>query len=73
MGGGSTFFIKYGLIIEYICNIFAFFGWFHKILTENGGGQHPAPTGRKIVTSPPPLDVFDTFPYLRPFLRADSM
>ena len=31
MGGGSTFFIKYGLIIEYICNFFAFLGWFHKI------------------------------------------
>ena len=28
---------------------------------ENGGGQHPAPEGRKIGT-PPPLDVFDTFP-----------
>ena len=26
MGGGSTFFIKYGLIIEYICNFFCFFG-----------------------------------------------
>ena len=89
MGGGSTFFIKYGLIIEYICNFFAFLGWFQKnffskfspaqsiwggctlstcILggvqmgsAENGGGQHPAPEGRKIGT-PPPLDVFDTFP-----------
>ena len=30
MGGGSTFFIKYGLIIEYICNFFAFLGWFQK-------------------------------------------
>ena len=30
---------------------------------ENGGGQHPAPEGRKIGTPPPPLDVFDTFPY----------
>ena len=28
---------------------------------ENGGGQHPAPEGRKIGT-PPPLDVFETFP-----------
>ena len=28
---------------------------------ENGGGQHPAPEGRKIGT-PPPSDVFDTFP-----------
>ena len=90
MGGGSTFFIKYGLIIEYICNFFAFLGWFHKIFfskfspvqsiwggvyteylhfggvqmgsAENGGGQHPAPEGRKIGTPPPPLDVFDTFP-----------
>ena len=89
MGGGSTFFIKYGLIIEYICNFFAFLGWFQKnffskfspaqsiwggctlstcILggvqmgsAENGGGQHPAPEGRKIGT-PPPFDVFDTFP-----------
>ena len=26
MGGGSTFFIKYGLIIEYICIFFCFFG-----------------------------------------------
>ena len=31
MGGGSTFFIKFGLIIEYICNFFAFLGWFPKI------------------------------------------
>ena len=31
MGGGSTFFIKYGLIIGYICNFFAFLGGFHKI------------------------------------------
>ena len=31
MGGGSTFFIKYGLIIEHICNFFAFLGWFPKI------------------------------------------
>ena len=81
MGGGSTFFIKYGLIIEYICNFFAFLGWFHKIFfskfspvqsiwggctlsscilggvqmgsAENGGGQHPAPEGRKIGTPPP--------------------
>ena len=29
---------------------------------ENGGGQHPAPEGRKIGTPPPPLDVFDSFP-----------
>ena len=76
MGGGSTFFIKFGLIIEYICNFFAFLGWFQKnffskfspaqsiwggctlstcILggvqmgsAENGGGQYPAPEGRKI-------------------------
>ena len=85
MGGGSTFFIKFGLIIEYICNFFAFLGWFPKIFfskfspaqsiwggctlntcilggvligsAENGGGQHPAPEGRKIGT-PPPLLMF---------------
>ena len=30
MGGGSTFFIKYGLIIEYICNFFFVFGGCYK-------------------------------------------
>ena len=81
MGGGSTFFIKYGLIIEYICNFFCFFGVVSKKFplkifsravdlggvyteylhfggvqmgsAENGGGQHPAPEGRKIGTPPP--------------------
>ena len=85
MGGGSTFFIKFGLIIEYICNFFCFFGVvsqnfllkiFSRIVdlggvyteylhfggvlirsAENGGGQHPAPEGRKIGT-PPPLLMF---------------
>ena len=85
MGGVSTYFIKYGLIIEYISYHFAFLGWVHKIflskispaksiwggctpstcilggvhmgLAENGGGQHPAPKGRKIGT-PPPLGCF---------------
>ena len=28
---------------------------------ENGGGQHLAPKGRQIGT-PPPWDVYDTFP-----------
>ena len=90
MGGGSTFFIKYGLIIEYICNFFAFLGWFQKnffskfspaqsiwggctlstcILggvqmgsAENGGVSIRRQKGAKLV-HPPPLDVFDTFPY----------
>ena len=30
-GGVCTYFIKYGLIIEYICYYFAFLGWAHKI------------------------------------------
>ena len=30
---------------------------------ENGGGQHLAPEGRQIGT-PPPWDVYDTFPNL---------
>ena len=29
---------------------------------ENGGGQRPAPEGRQIGT-PPPWDIYDTFPY----------
>ena len=58
MGGGSTFFIKYGLIIEYICNFFAFLGWFHKIFFSKFS---PRPKGAKLV-HPPPLDVFDSFP-----------
>ena len=47
MGGGSTFFIKYGLIIEHICNFFAFWGGFTKFSSQNflpcsrfGGGVH---------------------------------
>ena len=31
MGGVSTYFIKYGLSIGYICYYFAFLGWAHKI------------------------------------------
>ena len=31
MRGVSTYLIKYGLIIEYICYYFAFLGWAHKI------------------------------------------
>ena len=38
---------------------------------ENGGGQHPAPEGRKIGT-PPPSDVFDTFPYNN-FMQENTM
>ena len=90
MGGGSTFFIKYGLIIEYICNFFCFFGVVSQnfllkifsravdlggVYTEYlhfGGGSDGI--GRKWGGSasgarraqnwytPPPLDVFDTFP-----------
>ena len=48
LGGGSTFFIKYGLIIEYICNFFCFFGvvsqnFLLKIFSravDLGGGVH---------------------------------
>ena len=61
LGGVSTYFIKYGLIIEYISYHFAFLGWVHKIflskISPSKSGQHPAPEGHKI-GPPPPLGCF---------------
>ena len=50
MGGGSTFFIKYCLIIEYICNFFAFLGWFRKIFFSKFSSAQSIWGGRTLST-----------------------